>query len=137
MANLTDFLPWTAVSAEGVPRNVMLAAIRQACDTFCVYSGIWYELVNDLQAVADVDSYDIDHPSNSRIVRLEGVAFAGVPITPREPQQGVLHAAVNGGMRYWFEEPDQLRVAPAPAGTVAATDVFSYKVVLAPARTAT
>jgi len=74
MAALSDFYRYITMDVPGCPQPVVDQAIVDTAIDFCTRTGAWKAWTGPVTTVAEVNTYDIDLPTNAIVRQVEAVA---------------------------------------------------------------
>lgn len=129
MANISDFRTWVEVSCEGANRALVDDAILIACDRFLRYTGLWSTEHAGIQLVAGTSSYNLTAPTNAVLCRIENARYKSQPLAPADAAYGKSYTGGYAPFAFWLEPPLAIAIAPAPSGTLDATDVLNCRAI--------
>lgn len=87
-------VPWSYFSKEvrpflpGIPEPVLEQGIKRAAQDFCRRSRCWRVVLDPTTTVAGVDTYDIELPTGTELVRLETAKFNAQDISVTSIRSG-------------------------------------------------
>lgn len=75
MTMWADFIPWVSVQVSMVPRDLHIAAIRQAAVTFCEMSHAWKEWQEPWDVSTGERDIEVNQPDNARVHAITNAYF--------------------------------------------------------------
>lgn len=124
----------------GVPVNVALHAIRNACIKFCERSKIWVVDHDPVAAIANESVYQFEPPNGAVVCDVSTVRFDGVDIDPTTQldlrnEYRNWPSLTGTPLRYLQENTEELILFPKPNASLA--NALTMKVALKPTRKST
>lgn len=137
----TSFLPEVLPYVHDCPQIVALIAIRNAAIEFCERTGYWQVDLAAIDVVADIGTYTMVTPTDTRIVEELGVWYSSILLPPKSNDEltrlyrGMDWRVLVGAPAFYTSSmAAELRLVPAPVAAL--TGGISIRATLAPTRAA-
>lgn len=121
LVDMTEKLgPEVRLHAEGAPRELITAQLRNAIGELCERSGVWRESLPAMEAIKGLADYEIDMPYYAALVLVVSVAWDGTPLAFAEIDEVNLRSgdptspSTNQPSEWTLPAFGTVRLLPAP-----------------------
>lgn len=119
--SVNSFRPLIEREVRGAPTFTVKDAILRACRQFCEETFVWKEYLDDMPAIANIRTYDLDPPANTRVVTILSMRYKDRDLTPKTIDQLVQERhnwqdLKSTQARHWVQEnPESFTLVPYPS----------------------
>ena len=137
LVTLDSIIEYVMPEVVGCPRDLIIREIKEAAISFCEATGLWRYDLYPLNILPGVSVYEIDIPSESKIVDIRSLNIGGRPIDPQTAEwldkNSDRWRTQEGSANYYVvESPGEIRLSLVPMAE--ADEIMTGVVTLKPKR---
>ena len=146
MASLSDFYPYVMIDVPGCPEVVVDTALRSSMIEFCEKSLAVQRDLDPVTVVAGTLDYDLEPPTDQKVVKLLRVWYKTTELTPTAPDDVTKPEVYNrlfsganttGAEPRTYVQKDDITFSVYPLPLETAANALTIRAALKPSRSAT